>query len=504
MNDQWASLFQKYSPDEMKKEAAGRFEELGIYPNSLFQKNETVFFIARHKGQKALVLFEPGESFGDFEGETQGPFKICGLNHENCERMRNLFAFMKPVSIGDRKFSLGLGDRLGLASPGHIRAIAGLRVFPVLAQQSMRELGLTGRTYDDVLDDASWSVFQEGYVKGFGADADHLKKKEQVEMALKRNYSMITLDCSDFIENRCFCMPEQALRERYNQLPEAKRQALRERYVSAGHPVDADTSIPFSEQELWKCALVYGPALDFMEDIFHGIIARSERAVDFEVSIDETTIPTSGAAHYFIASELKRRAVEVRSIAPRFCGEFQKGIDYIGDVDVFEKEFIVHAKIAAHFGHRVSVHSGSDKFGIFPGVGKHTGQRVHVKTAGTSWLEAVRLIASKSPDLYRRMHRFALSCLDEAKQYYHIGADPERIAPLDAVSDERLPKFLEVDDARQVLHITYGLILQARDQNGFPLFRDEIYALLDAYESEYGDALQKHIGRHLHGLGVTT
>ena len=503
MKDQWVSLFHNHSLNEIKKEAASRFDGLGIYPDSVFQKNGTFFFMARHNGQKTLVLFGPGECFGAFEGEEQGPFKICGLTHDHCERMRTLFEFMNPVAIGGQKFSIGLGDRLGLATSGHIRAIAGRPVFPVLAQQSMRELGMTGRTYDDVLDDVSWAVFQEGYVNGFGADADHLKEKKQVEMALKRDYSMITLDCSDYIENQYFSMQPHELREGFEQIPAAKKQALRECYLSAGHPVDADTSIRFSEQEIYKCALVYGRALNFIEDVFHKVIARHKRAVDFEISIDETTIPTSGAAHFFIASELKRRAVEVRSVAPRFCGEFQKGIDYIGDVGVFEQEFIVHAKIAAYFGHRISVHSGSDKFAIFPAVSKHTGQRVHVKTAGTSWLEAVRLIAAKNPDLYRRMHRFALAHLDEAKQYYHISADPEKTAPLDSVSDGSLPAFMNEDNARQILHITYGLILQAKSPDHQPLFRDEIYTLLNKYESEYADALYKHIGRHLHALAVT-
>ena len=104
----------------------------------------------------------------------------------------------------------------------------------------------------------------------------------------------------------------------------------------------------------------------------------------------------------------------------------------------FTEEFIVHAAIADHFGYKISVHSGSDKFMVFPVVGKTNG-KYHLKTAGTNWLEAVRVIAQHKPDLYRRMHAFALEHLEEAKKYYYIGAKVENIPALD---DLRIPSFL--------------------------------------------------------------
>ena len=107
---------------------------------------------------------------------------------------------MSPVVHKGKKVTIGLGDRLGLASPGHIRTVTDLDVFPVLAQQSIRELNLTGRTYDDVISAAAWAVFQQGYKKGYGADGDHLKTAEEVKMALDIGMTMITLDCSDHID----------------------------------------------------------------------------------------------------------------------------------------------------------------------------------------------------------------------------------------------------------------------------------------------------------------
>src|SRR5699024_7212699 len=128
---------------------------------------------------------------------------------------------------------------------------------------------------------------------------------------------------------------------------------------------------------------------------------------NFEISIDETETVTSPQAHFFVANELKSNKVNVFSMAPRFCGEFQKGIDYVGDLHQFENELMEHANIASFFGYKLSIHSGSDKFSVFPIIARHTEGVLHVKTAGTNWLEAIRVIAQQNPDLYRRLHRFA-------------------------------------------------------------------------------------------------
>jgi len=220
------------------------------------------------------------------------------------------------------------------------------------------------------------------------------------------------------------------------------------------------------------------------------------------MSIDETLTSTTPEAHFFTASELIDGGVKVTSLAPRFYGEFQKGIDYRGEIGRFTQEFVIHCQIAQFFGYKISVHSGSDKFTVFPIVGEKTGGKYHLKTAGTNWLEAVRIIAAHCPDLYRRMHQFALENLDAAKKYYHISAKPENIAPLTSLNDRDLPGLMNQDDARQVLHITYGLILQAKKPDGSALFRDEFYTALNQYEPEYSEALQKHIGRHLTALGL--
>ena len=450
------------------------------------------------------MLYVSGADMGLFEGEAISnageTYKLCPLTVENSKVIRELFEFTRPKSYKGHDVTIGFGDRLGLASAGHIRLIRDLDVFPVLAQQSMRELNLTGRTYEDVLAAAVWAVFREGYTKGYGADGDHLKSHEEVRYALESGYTMITLDCSEHIRNDLANAPVSEIGVQYASLPADLTAALESRYLDRSFRLDGNITIVFGKDEFMRTVLVYLPAIKHALSIYGKLLKGKD--IDFEVSIDETLTSTTPQSHFFVANELILQEVEIAGIAPRFVGEFQKGIDYRGDIKRFERDFDIHARVAEKFGYRLSVHSGSDKFSVFPIVNKMTHGRYHLKTAGTNWLEAVRVIAMFKPSLYRDIHSFALENLAEARKYYHITCDLSNIADVNGVPDAELPEYLDKDDARQVLHITYGLILQAKAPDGSPRFRDRIYQALDEHESDYFKALEKHIGRHLTSLGI--
>jgi hypothetical protein len=492
--------------DKLNDQANEAFDKYGVYPHSVRKLDDTLFFIATHNGEKFLVVYGQGDVYDKFSGTEMAvgsrKAKVCAMDNENCRVLRGVFDFTSPVSHHGHSITLGLGDRLGLASPGHIRLIKDKQVFPVLAQQSIRELNLTGRTYEDVLSAASWAVFQEGYTSGFGADGDHLKTPDEVKMALDHGFTMITLDCSEHIDNGAAELSAQEADKRYSELPEEERKSLETKYLGKKFSVSDNLEISFEEDDFKKIVLVYAKAVKFAIEIYNGFLKGLDRKVDFEMSVDETLTSTTPEAHFFVASELINGGVEITSLAPRFCGEFQKGIDYIGDVDQFTREFGMHAAIAEHFGYKLSVHSGSDKFTVFPIVGKLSNGKYHLKTAGTNWLEAVRIIAAQNPSLYRRMHKFAVANLDEAKKYYHIGADVANIPDIDTLEDSQLPGLMDKDDSRQVLHITYGLLLLAKNPDGTSTFRDEIYSTLNRYEAEYYEALERHIGRHLKELSA--
>ena len=478
-------------------------ELLSIYPNSCQARCESSFYMARAGNGGALVVSGPDMALFDgteesWRGRT---YKICPLSVDNSKVIRSLFDFTNPRSHKGCDVTVGLGDRLGLASVGHLRLLKGLDVFPVLAQQSIRELNLTGRSYEDVLAAAVWAVFREGYTCGYGADGDHLKTHEEVKYALSCGYSMITLDCSEHIRNDLATAPSSEVDALYAELPVDITSALESIYLGKSFHINRDITVMFNGSDFRRMVLVYLPAIYHALSVYRELIDGA--GVDFEVSIDETLTTTSPQSHFFVANELVRQGADITSIAPRFVGEFQKGIDYRGDLLAFERDFLVHAKIAEKFGYKISVHSGSDKFSVFPAVSRLTGGRYHLKTAGTNWLEAVRVIARQVPALYRQMHSFALENLAEAKKYYHITEDTANITDITGVPDAQLPSYLEQDDSRQVLHVTYGLILQAKAGDGSFLFRNRIFEALSEYEDDYIAALGEHIGRHLAALGIS-
>jgi hypothetical protein len=476
------------------------FGGMKLYQNSVGQCGPTRFFMAKGDGGKMLFAFGGGPLHDALCGEAREGCKACPVSHENRLVLNRFLGYTNPVAFGRQTATVGLGDRLGLAAPGHIRAIKGRGVKPVLAQQSIRELDLTGRTYEDVLDAVCFAVIQEGYTGGFGADGDHLKQEADIAMSLRLGFSMITLDCSEKIDTGVQGLAPEELAGRYAALPAGVREGFEGAYLGKSFDI-AGRAVNFDKKCLMENVLTYIGALDFIEKVYSEYIKPAGREIDFEISIDEGTLPTSYEAHYLLASELEAHNIPVCSMAPRFVGEFQKGIDYIGSLPAFEEDIRLHAAIADRFGYKVSIHSGSDKFSVFPLIGRYTGGRFHLKTAGTNWLEAVRLVALKKPTLYRAMHAYALAHFEEARKYYHVTTDISAIRPLGQVSDGGLPGYMDDSNARQLLHITYGLLLTARDKDGRPLFRDAFYAALNEYEDEYAQALIAHIGRHLDLIG---
>ena len=169
-------------------------KSMQYFDYKIFEKSKNkigcaVVFMANENG-KTVIIAEPDKSTGDtspvdadlgFIGKDLGGGKLrCELSHENACVLRKLFPWTAPVRGLQKPKSFGLGDRLGIATYGHIDLFEDNDVFPVFAQQSIRELNLTSRTYEDVLDAATFAVFREGYKKGFGADGDHLKTEKDV------------------------------------------------------------------------------------------------------------------------------------------------------------------------------------------------------------------------------------------------------------------------------------------------------------------------------------
>jgi hypothetical protein len=383
-----------------------------------------------------------------------------------------------------------------MATPGHVRAVRKTDMAPIFAQQSVRENDRTGRSPQEVLDDALWGAFREGWVGGFGADADHLKTLAHVDSFVAAGYSFFTIDPGEHVDHEAVTAPPKDLEQKLKALPWAKLENTFAdlRRTLADRPIDLGAfKIRFTLEEVGRAAAKYGKALAHTVHLYrHLEHATAGRPFEFEMSVDETDSPTTLAEHVYIASELKRLQVKWVSLAPRYVGTFEKGVDYIGDLAEFEKSFAGHVAVAKTFGpYKLSLHSGSDKFSIYPVAARLAGEWVHLKTAGTSYLEALRAIARFNPGLFRDILGFGIERYPADRASYHVSAECQRIPNPSGLREEQLPGLLDDFHAREVLHVTYGSVLH-EDR-----FRTRFFETLRRYEEDYVQIVEAHFDRHL-------
>lgn len=386
--------------------------------------------------------------------------------------------------------SFGFGDRLGLATPGHIAAVKGSKFAPIFAQQSVRENSRTGRTPQQVVDDARRAVDAAHWDVPWGADADHLKTPEDLPPFVQAGYTFFTVDPGSHVDNATDTDPLSVLQQKATGQPWDELSAL---YLSTNGEASFGA---FDSETLLRALVKYGKAIQHTVGMYQRL-SQMKETFDFEISVDETDSPTTPLEHFFIANELTRRGVRFTSLAPRFIGRFEKGVDYIGDLAALDAEMARHAAVTAHFGtYKLSLHSGSDKFSVYPLVAKHWGDRVHVKTAGTSYLEALRTVAQLAPDLLSEIYSFARERYDTDKASYHVSAEVARAPQPAAVTD--WPALLEQFDAREIFHVTFGSVLTDKTAAGDPRFYARLMDFLRTNNTAYTTNLEKHFARHIH------
>ena len=228
----------------------------------------------------------------------------------------------------------------------------------------------------------------------------------------------------------------------------------------------------------------YGKAIQHVVAMFRHLSELKDE-FDFEMSVDETDAPTTPLEHFFIASELTRAGVKFTSLAPRFIGHFEKGVDYIGDLRALDAELEKHAAVTAHFGtYKLSLHSGSDKLSVYPLLAKHWGERIHVKTAGTSYLEALRVMAKCESDLFLKIYALGCERYETDRKSYHVSAELSKLPKTDD-----LPALLDDFHAREVLHVSFGSALAQ--------YGTELKAALVKHADMYFEGLKAHFEKHL-------
>ena len=476
------------------------------YPDSLEEADGITYFLVRSEdtNEKYLGVMGNPDEFQGGQGiamDGGAGTHLFPLTHENAAVLRQRLPWLRPQPLG-LQTTAGFGDRLGLATPGHIRAMESAisiqtQIAPIFAQQSVRENARTLRTPQQVLDDAAWGVFQTGWRLPWGADADHLKTPADLDSFFDAGFTFFTIDPGDHVDNAAQNDTITTLREKVKTLPwenlNSTLEEMTRRYISQTCTIE-DFTLTFSEESLLRALAKYGRAIAHTIKMANHLTNRSGgTAYDLEVSVDETETPTSAEEHFFIANELKRLGVRWVSMAPRFVGRFEKGVDYIGDLSQFEADFARHAAIARYFGnYRLSLHSGSDKFSIYTIASRQARGLLHLKTAGTSYLEALRVIAEANPQLFREILDLAIERYETDRASYHVSASLANVQDPRTLSNPQLSALLDQFDARQVFHVTFGAALDR--------FGAQIMETLRGNENSYDQVLTAHFKKHLEPL----
>jgi hypothetical protein len=410
------------------------------------------------------------------------------------------------------KYSFGVGDRFGHQGKAQLKAFIAAKeqlnidITPVW-NKSHREHTTIGTKPAEVRAEADAAVKALGWQGDYFVDADHINLKN-VESFIGPS-DFFTIDVADFIG-------EPAPAEKIAAFISNHKKFMGELNIPG-----INESFSVTEEWLKLFAANYLKAIEEASKVYkHLVDKKGEGNFVTEVSCDETDTPQSPLDLFFIFKLLADFNVPAQTIAPRFSGRFNKGVDYVGNVAQFEKEFeqdlLVIKYAVKEFGLpdnlKLSVHSGSDKFAIYPVIGKLIREHdtgIHIKTAGTTWLEEIAGLALSDGEglaLAKEVYATAYAKMKELTAPYASVIDirteklpkPEEVEKWDGVQfgkalihDQNCKSFNP--DFRQLIHVGYKVAAQKGD---------EYYSALEKFEPNIEKQVFENIfERHIKRLG---
>ena len=381
------------------------------------------------------------------------------------------------------KYSIGVGDRFSHQGEAQLQALIkaskelGYDFVPVW-NKSNREHVIVGSNPIDTRIEANNAVKSMGYNKQYFVDADHINMSNVDKFIDSSDF--FTIDVADYIGKECD----------QNTLTE---------FISKNKKYIGDLQVPGIAYPLKTSALLLeqiGSRYLFAAQqagIIYNHIADKKGADNFvtEVSMDEVDNPQTPVELFFILSALAMYGVPAQTIAPKFTGRFNKGVEYVGSVEQFTTEFnqdlLIIDLAIKEFGLpdnlKLSIHSGSDKFSIYPVIGnliRKYDKGIHVKTAGTTWLEEVIGLAlsdKQSLELVKRIYSIAYNRMDELCEPYKtvIDINPAKLPTVDKImgmSGEKFARVLRHNQSdpeynphmRQLIHVSYKIAAELKDE----------------------------------------
>lgn len=388
------------------------------------------------------------------------------------------------------RYSLGMGDRFGHEGEAQLSAVQeaaarGVALCPVW-NKSHREHTIVGTAPASLRAEADAAVQALGWTGDYFVDADHINL-HTVDGFLACS-DFFTLDVADCVGR----VPDPAAMAAFL----AKHAGLLGSHRLPG--LEGEVVIGAADLE---CTA--GKFLGAMQEAgrIHRHIAAKKTNGPFavEVSVDETDSPQTPAELLIILAMIADEAIPAQTIAPKFTGRFNKGVDYVGELAAFEREFEAGLGVVAYavrkFGLpdtlKISVHSGSDKFSLYPVIrrllAKH-GAGLHLKTAGTTWLEEVAGLAGAGGD-----------ALEMAKDIYAIAREraAELIKPYAPVVDIRADQLPAIDEVRSWSSARYleALVHDPSCPNYDPQFRQFIHVAFKV-AAEIGEPYHRALETH--------
>ncbi len=377
------------------------------------------------------------------------------------------------------RFSFGVGDRFAHQAESQLSAFVemkrlGVDLVPVW-NKSNREHTFIGSEPQSVRDAAEKAVRSLSWQGSWHIDADHIRK-ETVDRFIPCS-DFFTIDVADSIGKPAAASDIDAFLRRHPEL--------------VGEVKIAGISEPLriSRADVEQVASKYLLAACEAGEIYRYIVGvKGEDNLIAEVSMDETDLPQTPPELLIILAALADEKIRLQTIAPKFTGRFNKGVDYVGDLGQFEREFNDDLAVIAHavtaYGLpknlKLSVHSGSDKFSLYPIIRKalqRTGAGVHVKTAGTTWLEELIGLCEAGGDgleLAREIYAYALSHVDELCGPYAsvIDIDRSKLPSAGVIASMSGPEFANAirhvpghpgfnANVRQLLHVSFKVAAKA-------------------------------------------
>lgn len=379
------------------------------------------------------------------------------------------------------KYSIGVGDRFAHQAKAQLRACIkaaeqGADIIPVW-NKSNREHITIGSEPDSVRAAAETAVRELKWKKPFHVDADHIRL-ETVDRFVPHS-DFFTIDVADFIGRRAETSAVKKFLDRHGEL-------------------DGQITIPgiekpvvVSRAEVERVAAKFVFAVQEAGRIYRHIEKGKGQNFVTEISMDETDSPQTPPELLVILAAIADEGIPVQTIAPKFTGRFNKGVDYVGDLAQFEKEFNADLAVIAFairkYGLpanlKLSVHSGSDKFSIYAPIRKaltRFNAGLHVKTAGTTWLEEVIGLAEAGGDglaLAKEIYSDALAHVDELCAPYAsvIDIDSTKLPSKETVQDWGSTQFVSAlrhdpkcpafnPHLRQLLHVGYKIAARMGDR----------------------------------------